>query len=72
MKTFLTIAVLSLAAIAALTITSPESQADYSLTCAEKVAHECYAIEKDKPHSSRGGLSAEEYCAAIAVAECSY
>ena len=38
--------------------------------CRMRVMQACWAIEKNRPDSSRGGASASEFCAATAVLQC--
>lgn len=50
-------------AVAALAIIPAPVMADALMDA----MHECMAVEKDKPNSSRNGLSASEFCAAYAI-----
>jgi hypothetical protein len=39
--------------------------------CESRVNRACFAVEKNKPNSSRDGVDAATFCAMTAVVECS-
>lgn len=53
------------------TILATASPADAQTTCERRVYSACLSHESGKPDSTRGGVSASEFCAAVAIAQCS-
>jgi hypothetical protein len=45
------------------------ANAETTQQCQQRYARACYEIEKNKPDSSRSGVSAAEFCAAAAITD---